>query len=266
MNYSVICPPAAFTRDKHAEMVTKAIRKFNDRARVNERHDIVIDGGLPLPSSEWPLESDMHRTKYTAPFQPLKVSGSAYKMIRNRCLHHGTCLVASPNLASIGEYLRSPARAFLKARGVESVSSPVGNAWTFEKEGADDGADPNISPHTDEFEKQVVEAFADLYVLDRHRIERCLFQRTADDRIWSEKDWVTGFVGRQALDVKEIADGVKELKVCSVSIWVGFCLRLVVFSHPSGSMGRHLNSRSQAMPLKRTIESDQLYYQRCLQM
>jgi len=42
-------------------------------------------------------------------------------------MHHGTCLLSSPNLAIIPRYLRSPARSYIKAKGVESVSSPVGN-------------------------------------------------------------------------------------------------------------------------------------------
>ncbi|KAK3683373.1 hypothetical protein B0T22DRAFT_411341 [Podospora appendiculata] len=111
VNWSVICPPSAFNRDTHAEMVVRAMRTLGiASARVNERHDIVLDD-----------------TTTTTGVTTYKVSGSAYKLTRQRSLHHGTCLLASPNLARISALLRSPAEPFVKARGVESVRSKVRN-------------------------------------------------------------------------------------------------------------------------------------------
>lgn len=129
VNWSVISPPAHFTRDKHAEMVVRALRSLGvERARVNERHDIVLDQGPPTTTAP---AADTHRTAFTvddpAGPRPLKVSGSAYKLVRGRALHHGTCLLSSPNLNAISHYLHSPAKPFIKAYGVESVSSPVAN-------------------------------------------------------------------------------------------------------------------------------------------
>ena len=127
VNWTVICPSSRFTRDKHAEMVVRALRKLGiERARVNERHDIVLDQGLTRAPA---ASEDTHRTPFTVADGPpaLKVSGSAYKLIRARALHHGTCLLESPNLDRISQFLRSPAKPYIKARGVESVSSPVGN-------------------------------------------------------------------------------------------------------------------------------------------
>jgi lipoate-protein ligase A len=127
VNWSIVCPRADFTRDKHAEMVVRALRKLGvERARVNERHDIVLDQG---PRTRAADSSDTHTSPYTdegGP-RPLKVSGSAYKLTRARALHHATTLLASPNLMVIPHYLRSPAKNFIEAKGVESVSSPVGN-------------------------------------------------------------------------------------------------------------------------------------------
>ncbi len=131
LNYSVIVPnDKAFYRDKHAEMVVQAIQRISPAAafdrqqllsphltkgiRVNERHDIVMPA-----RTESGLALDEQHT--------VKVSGSAYKLIRGRALHHGTLLFSSPNLKSIGSYLRSPARQFIDAKGVESVRSPIGN-------------------------------------------------------------------------------------------------------------------------------------------
>ncbi|OQO03008.1 hypothetical protein B0A48_11292 [Cryoendolithus antarcticus] len=106
VNWTVICPSADFTRDKHAEMVVRALRSLGvARARVNERHDIVLDQGTePSPADP----DDTHVTSFASKdVTPLKVSGSAYKLTRGRALHH--------------------AKGFMSARGVESVSSPVGN-------------------------------------------------------------------------------------------------------------------------------------------
>lgn len=112
VNFSVICPPAAFDRNKHAEMVVRALRGLGvPTARVNERHDIVLDRSSPSSSA----------------VETFKISGSAYKLTRLRSLHHGTCLLSSPNLADIGRLLRSPAEPFVKARGVESVRSRICN-------------------------------------------------------------------------------------------------------------------------------------------
>lgn len=128
VNWTVICPSSIFTRDKHAEMVVRALRSNGvARARVNERHDVVLDQGQKR-TSDLPNPDDTHATPYqtTSP-QALKVSGSAYKLTRARALHHGTCLLSSPNLNVIPHYLHSPAKSFITAKGVESVSSPVGN-------------------------------------------------------------------------------------------------------------------------------------------
>ena len=131
VNWTVISPSASFTRDKHAEMVVKALRGQGvARSRVNERHDIVLDQGRSTSTQKWGSEQDLHATPWqTGPGgrKAFKVSGSAYKLTRGRALHHGTCLLSSPNLHVIPEYLHSPAKLFMKARGVESVSSPVGN-------------------------------------------------------------------------------------------------------------------------------------------
>lgn len=129
VNWTVISPAAKFTRDKHAEMVVRALRGCGiARARVNQRHDIVLDQGSRTKVVD---PEHTHTTAFQLPDsdlpRPLKVSGSAYKLTRQRALHHGTCLLSSPNLKAIPSYLHSPAKPFITARGVESVSSPVTN-------------------------------------------------------------------------------------------------------------------------------------------
>lgn len=151
VNWTVISPSAAFTRDKHAEMVVRALRSLGiSRSRVNERHDVVLDQGSEPTNTNTDPE-DTHATPFQSPAgsgpKPLKVSGSAYKLTRQRALHHGTCLLSSPNLNVIPHYLHSPGKPFITARGVESVSSPVGN----------------ILLSNDEFMEAVREHFGRLY-------------------------------------------------------------------------------------------------------
>jgi lipoate-protein ligase A len=166
VNYSVICPTSDFNRDKHAEMVVQALHKLGvDRARVSERHDIVID---------------RIGTGHQDP-RPLKVSGSAYKLTRLRSLHHGTCLLSSDNLATIPKILWSPSKRYIKARGVDSVSSPVANV--------------NVDQY--EFENTVVAEFAKLY-------------EASEPMVLKEN---------VAL-VPEIVKGVEELKVCLSEVLV----------------------------------------------
>ncbi|KAF6813539.1 lipoyltransferase and lipoate-protein ligase [Colletotrichum sojae] len=145
VNYSVICPPANFDRDTHAEMVVRALKRLGVQgAAVNCRHDIIV---ADPPSSVLPLSPSCGKPLAGCD-NTFKVSGSAYKLTRLRSLHHGTCLLSSPNLARIGGFLRSPAEPFVKARGVESVRSRIRNV------GLED---------TKEFERAVVAEFGRMY-------------------------------------------------------------------------------------------------------
>ncbi|KXJ86643.1 hypothetical protein Micbo1qcDRAFT_190457 [Microdochium bolleyi] len=154
VNWSIICPPAIFDRDKHAEMVVRALRGLSPgtdahkRAkldvRVNERHDIVMD----VPASDSPAA-----TTSAPKTETFKISGSAYKLTRLRSLHHGTLLLSSPNLPVIGQFLRSPAEPYIKARGVESVRSPIRNVGLSN--------DPGSA-----FERAVIAEFGRMYSND----------------------------------------------------------------------------------------------------
>lgn len=166
VNYSVICPTANFNRDKHAEMVVRAIKKLQiTDVRVNVRHDIVVDKMVNLE----PEAPKVHEV------ENFKVSGSAYKLTRLRSLHHGTCLLSSPYLDIIPEYLHSPAKPLMKAKGVDSVSSKITNL------GIDD---------VSEFETRVADEFTTLY-----------------------GDGVAGNLSTDMINVPEIAEGCKELRV-----------------------------------------------------
>ncbi|KAL8823494.1 MAG: hypothetical protein Q9170_008356 [Blastenia crenularia] len=207
VNFSVICPPAAFHRDKYAEMVVRAIRKTNPRARVNDRHDIVIDPGDLLEAENYPDPDDAHRTAYASgdgALVPRKVSGSAYKLSRQRALHHGTCLLRSPNISSISDYLRSPARPFMKARGVESVRSPIANL--FDQDG---NATELI---TSNFQRQVIEAFVQMYNLGMPDVISYLNKSARMTLSTNDGQYSSGIVDYELLGIPEIASGVQEIE------------------------------------------------------
>ncbi|KAL9630788.1 MAG: hypothetical protein Q9164_006239 [Protoblastenia rupestris] len=188
VNYSVICPSASFTRDKHAEMVARAIRRFSGRARVNERHDIVFDPRDPLDNLQQ-LQSSSLKDMKAPDDRALKVSGSAYKLTRQRSLHH--------------------ARPFLKARGVESVRSPVGNVFPQNQN--------NLKDIRHAFEDSVVDEFRIQYDIDLESTE--LFKRMStgksafkDSVLRSGNTWAAGLLGEDLERITEISKGVEELK------------------------------------------------------
>ena len=149
VNYSVICPTAVFDRDKHAQMVVRALRSIGvQNTRVNKRHDIVQDRNGADPTKEDPFSGDL---------RPFKISGSAYKLTRLRALHHGTCLLSAPNLGRIGQFLKSPSKQYITARGVESVPSEIAN----------------VTPHVSNeiFIQAVVSEFINLYGDDEPEVE-----------------------------------------------------------------------------------------------
>ncbi|XEU99178.1 hypothetical protein FSHL1_004465 [Fusarium sambucinum] len=181
VNFSVICPPAVFDRNKHAEMVVRALSSLGKpNTRVNERHDIVMD----IPND---------------PIGTYKISGSAYKLTRLRSLHHGTCLLRSPNLKNISGMLRSPAEPFIKTRGVDSVRSPVRNV------GIENAA----------FEGAVLEEFARMYgdAQVREEISDKVRELDVISKGYSElqsRDWIYGQTPRFTFSSYPYAEDPRE--------------------------------------------------------
>ncbi|KAL8931519.1 MAG: hypothetical protein Q9216_007174, partial [Gyalolechia sp. 2 TL-2023] len=225
VNFSVICPPADFHRDKYTEMVVRATRKTNPRARINERHDIVLDPGPLLDTRDHPQLDDTHRTAFLygeGPLVPRKVSGSAYKLTRQRALHHGTCLLSSPNISSISEYLHSPARPFLKARGVESVRSPISNIA--------DGSNEGMKLTSSTFQHQIINAFIDMYGLKK--IDASLFPESSASLTGSDsgRGCAFGTVDGDLLEIPEIAKGLQEIQ--SPEYLYGQTPQFILSTHP----------------------------------
>lgn len=215
VNFSVICPPPAFHRDKYAEMVVRAIRKLNPRARVNERHDIVLDPGELLPDArDHPDPEDTHRTAFAfgdGPLAPRKVSGSAYKLSRLRALHHGTCLFNSPNIGRISEYLRSPARPFLKARGVESVRSPITNISSGHQSESPSSTIQSLQRH-------IIETFINKHNLDSKNLFPLSESPSATVGLTEHEHCTSGIIDDTLLEIPAIAAGREELEVNTKTI------------------------------------------------
>lgn len=98
-NYSIHLPRHSFDRSVTAQIILRAVRSLGVNAHVNDRNDICIEDK--------------------------KISGSAYKIVKNRAYHHGTMLI-STQLETLGELLRSRKDSML-TKGVASVPSPVCN-------------------------------------------------------------------------------------------------------------------------------------------
>ncbi|KAH9002269.1 Lipoyltransferase and lipoate-protein ligase [Lactarius hatsudake] len=118
-NFSIHLPRSSFDR------------KFD--ARVNERNDVC-------------LFSDIH------------VSGSAYKIVKDRAYHHGTMLISS-QLGTLGDVLHV-SKDSMMTRGVASVRSPVKNLREFS---------PTVTHGT--FVKAMVQAFREEYHCEGTRID-----------------------------------------------------------------------------------------------
>ena len=193
LNYSVICPRLSFTRDKHAEMVVRALHRIGaTNTSVNGRHDIVM-----ASQDEGPEGKPLMR----------KISGSAFKLTSQRALHHGTCLLDSPNIRNLGSFLRSPARDYIKAKGVGSVRSPVGNVSSI-------FADALAPFSMQEVISNIMDEFAQLYHVSPDAVLRAQRAHINEGELYVGDNWVVGTVGEpQASDEPDIKKGVNELRV-----------------------------------------------------
>ncbi|KAI4150299.1 MAG: hypothetical protein LQ340_004165 [Diploschistes diacapsis] len=180
-------------------MVVRAIRQNNPRARVNERHDIVLDTGSPLEEAAHLAGQDTHHTAYE-PGSPLKVSGSAYKLTRTRALHHGTCLVNSERVGMISGLLRSPLAPFVKARGVDSVKSAVGNVYGTQYGGA-----------VELFKANVIQEFCRTYAIDA-AIGRQLLRLDSATTLETFDNGIYGVLDEDLGKIEKIKEGMWEMR------------------------------------------------------
>jgi len=126
-NFSIHLPRSSFDRNVTAGLVLRAVRSCNIDAWVNERNDVCVG--------------------------PYKVSGSAYKIVKDRAYHHGTMLISS-QLSTLGDVLHV-SKDSMVTRGVASVRSPVKNLREFS---------PTVTHDT--FVRAMVQAFREEYRME----------------------------------------------------------------------------------------------------
>ncbi|KAI0371535.1 Lipoyltransferase and lipoate-protein ligase [Pilatotrama ljubarskyi] len=141
-NFSIHLPRASFDRHATAQVILRAVRSMGVDANVNDRNDICV-GKEKICA--------LLRTKLTT--RRFYVSGSAYKIVKDRAYHHGTMLI-STQLNTLGELLRSN-KDTMETRGVASVRSPVCNLQQYHTEVSHD-----------KFVQAVVDAFRREYGVD----------------------------------------------------------------------------------------------------
>ncbi|AYF44676.1 lipoyltransferase and lipoate-protein ligase [Halobacteriovorax sp. BALOs_7] len=105
LNYSFIGPRSHYDKSANAGIIVDALRSLGISAFENQRHDLRVD----------------HEG------EDYKISGCAFKEIRNSALHHGTLLM-NADLDILNELLRSKFEAST-ALGVKSVRSNVINLF-----------------------------------------------------------------------------------------------------------------------------------------
>ena len=213
LNYCVICPKTSFNRDRHAEMVVRALKRIGAvNTLVNERHDIVLRrDSEELGKDDFDIETDeTERPRVKGTPHTLKISGSAYKLTRSRALHHGTCLVDSPNLDEIGTFLKSPARPYIKAKGVESVKSPVGNISS--------ALNSDSAPFLMQMlVSDIMKEFAVLYNIHPDALLRAQRLHANCPALYTGDNWVVGtFTESQELQGSGIQKGILELQVSEI--------------------------------------------------
>ena len=99
LNFALFSGITDFDKMKNCSLIVNALRSMGIPAVCSERHDILLE--------------------------EKKISGSAFKMKKDRAFHHGTLLIRA-DLASLSAILNPPERD-IKALGVRSVRSPVMN-------------------------------------------------------------------------------------------------------------------------------------------
>ena len=252
VNWSVTCPSEAFTRDKHAHMVVRAMKRLGiTNASVNERHDIVLE---PVCGAHGGPSSDFMVSRHSSsPEEPLKVSGSAFKLTKGRALHHGTCLLQNSNLDTLGRMLRSPARGYIAAKGVESVRSPVSKV-PVESDVFQDAVSKEFAKMYNSPQVMVQKAEFDSFVLRDERLKRGLEELKADS-------WKFGQTPRFELRSHPHTKQLEESKVQLPVSWpegVQICLevRHAVIEKANVSIGGRASVSREALMGFSLIDSD----------
>ncbi len=99
LNFSFLARKEDYSVERQLEVIQRALALLGVRTEKSGRNDVLAEGR--------------------------KVSGNAFYRKKDRCCHHGTLLV-QVDVEKLSRYL-VPSREKLQAKGVDSVSSRVGN-------------------------------------------------------------------------------------------------------------------------------------------
>ncbi len=103
LNWCFLTSREQYSQDENFRIVQNALAEFGINGVRSGRNDILVDGR--------------------------KVSGSAFKVGRERCFHHGTLLM-NADLEKLLAYLTARTRQ-LESKGIDSVRSTVANLLEF---------------------------------------------------------------------------------------------------------------------------------------
>lgn len=152
VNFSVMTKREDFTRDQHAQMIVDCVNDlpakvqkllkptaefdddplhiFGTAPQRSPFSDVEVPpAGIPILVNGPQIKLKLnHRYDIVDAETERKVSGSAYKIARQRAYHHGTLLLNSRLDVLKALLARDPDRmGQIQGRGVESVKSPVAN-------------------------------------------------------------------------------------------------------------------------------------------
>ena len=105
-NFTFLSGIDEYSRERNNRIITGALGEYGITAEPSGRNDILVEGR--------------------------KVSGSAFKLKKDRAFHHGTLLI-SADMEKLSRYL-TPAKKKLMAKGITSTRARVANLNEFAPE------------------------------------------------------------------------------------------------------------------------------------
>ncbi|MFO7850329.1 MAG: lipoate--protein ligase, partial [Spirochaetia bacterium] len=105
-NFTFMSSRSTYDKNRNNRIITGAIGRFGITASPSGRNDILVDGK--------------------------KISGSAFKLTRDRAFHHGTLLIRA-DLSGVSKYL-TPDKKKLDSKGIKSVKSRVANLSEYNED------------------------------------------------------------------------------------------------------------------------------------
>ena len=162
LNYTFIQPRRGYDKVQNSRRIIEALSKLGISAEVTERNDLVAGGK--------------------------KFSGSAYRLTKEKALHHGTLLISS-DLSLLSSALK-PSFPGIEGKGVASVRSPV---LCLNQVVPELRVEHVIHTLVQSFNRGVWEEIppeAELYRDSRHRMEE-----------FSSWEWIFGRTPRFAFDL-----------------------------------------------------------------